>query len=59
MLKDADEQSVENLRRLLRDMLFERLSKMGLTRITLDFDGSVQSTRRHAEGTAVGYNRKR
>ena len=59
MLKDADEQSVENLRRLLRDMLFGRLAKMGLTRITLDFDGSVQSTRRHAEGTAVGYNRKR
>ena len=59
MLKDADEQSVENLRRLLRDMLFERLAKMGLTRITLDFDGSVQSTRRHAEGTAVGYNKKR
>jgi hypothetical protein len=40
-------------------MLFERLAKMGLTRITLDFDGSVQSTRRHAEGTAVGYNKKR
>ena len=25
-------------------------------RVTLDFDGSVQSTKRHAEGTAVGYN---
>jgi len=59
MLKDADPHGVENLRRLLREMLFERLAKMGLTRITLDFDGSVQSTRRHAEGTAVGYNKKR
>ena len=59
MLHEADERSVENLRRLLRDMLFERLVQMGLTRVTLDFDGSVQSTRRHAEGTAVGYNKKR
>jgi hypothetical protein len=25
----------------------------------VDFDGSVQSTRRHAEGTAVGYNKKK
>ena len=59
MLKDADPRSVERLRRLLRDMLFERLASLGLARITLDFDGSVQSTRRHAEGTAVGYNKKR
>jgi hypothetical protein len=59
MLKNADAKSVENLRRLLRDMLFERLATLKLTRITLDFDGSVQSTRRHAEGTAVGYNKKR
>jgi len=59
MLKNADPKSVENLRRLLRDMLFERLAALKLARITLDFDGSVQSTRRHAEGTAVGYNKKR
>jgi hypothetical protein len=59
MLKNADLKSVENLRRLLRDLLFERLASLKLTRITLDFDGSVQSTRRRAEGTAVGYNKKR
>ena len=59
MLKDADETSVKNLRRLLREMLFERMAVLGLARITLDFDGSVQSTRRRAEGTAVGYNKKR
>jgi len=59
MLQNADPKSVENLRRLLRQMLFERLAVLGLTRITLDFDGSVQSTRRWAEGTAVGYNKKR
>jgi hypothetical protein len=59
MLKEADDQSVSNLRHLLRGMLFERLAMLRLGRITLDFDGSVQSTRRHAEGTAVGYNKKR
>jgi hypothetical protein len=30
-----------------------------LARITLDFDGSVLSTGRFAEGTAVGFNRKK
>lgn len=59
MLKDADTKTVKRLRRLLGEMLFERLATLGLARITLDFDGSVQSTRRHAEGTAVGYNKKR
>jgi len=59
MLKEADAKTVHNLRRLLRDMLFERLATLGLARITLDFDGSVLSTRRRAEGTAVGYNKKR
>lgn len=59
MLKKAGPRSAENLRRLLRAMIFERLTMLGLTRLTLDFDGSVQSTRRHAEGTAVGYNKKR
>lgn len=59
MLKHADPRSAENLRRLMRELLFERLSVLGPARLTLDFDGSVLSTRRHAEGTAVGYNRKR
>jgi hypothetical protein len=59
LLKDADQRSVDNLRRLLREQIFERLAILGLARVTLDFDGSVLSTRRHAEGTAVGYNKKR
>ena len=59
MLKNADDKSVENLRLLLREMIFERLVAMGLPRITLDFDGSVQSTGRCAEGTAVGFNKKK
>jgi hypothetical protein len=59
MLKNADSKSVAHLRRMLSQMVFERLATLGLARVTLDFDGSVQSTRRHAEGTAVGYNKKR
>ena len=33
------------------------MEKEQLATITLDFDGSVQSTKRHAEGTAVGFNK--
>jgi len=58
-LKEADEKSVENLRRMLRDMVLARLSKLQLCRVTLDFDGSVQSTGRFAEGTAVGFNKEK
>ena len=54
MLREADAQNVENLRRLLREMVFERLRSLPSVRVTLDFDGSVQSTGRFAEGTAVG-----
>lgn len=59
MLRNADDKCVLNLRRLLRNLVFQRLAALGLVRVTLDFDGSVQSTRRHAEGTAVGFNKKR
>jgi len=59
MLRDADPKSVANLRRLLKDLLFARLQDLLLPRITLDFDGSVQSTTRRAEGTAVGFNKKK
>lgn len=58
-LGDADENSVAKARVLLRTMVLERLQKLHLARITLDFDGSVLSTSRHAEGTAVGFNKKK
>jgi hypothetical protein len=41
-----------------RDLVLERLQKEAFQTVTMDFDGSVQSTRRHAEGTAVGYNKE-
>lgn len=59
MLKEADEKSVKKLRRLLTDMVVERIRSLALSRITFDFDGSVQSTKRRAEGTAVGFNKKK
>jgi hypothetical protein len=59
MLKEADQTSVDKLRELLADMVLERIASLSLPRITLDFDGSVQSTKRRAEGTAVGFNKKK
>ena len=40
-------------------MVLERIALLALPRIALDFDGSPQSTKRRAEGTAVGFNKKR
>lgn len=50
---------VERLRGLLGRGVIARIRASRLRRVTLDFDGSVQSTRRQAEATAVGYNHKR
>ena len=51
---------VERVRELCRNLVIERLVKVALYRLTLDFDGSVLWTQSRAtEGTAVGYNRKK
>jgi hypothetical protein len=55
-LASLDERSVTELRAIVRDGVQTRLQQEGFARLTADFDGSVQSTRGHAEGTAVGYN---
>ena len=39
--------------------MIDALQRERFARLTLDFDGSVSSTRGHAEGTAVGYNSKK
>lgn len=59
MLASADERSVINLRGENRRLVLERVAQLELARVTVDFDGSVQSTGRHAEGTAVGFNKKK
>ncbi len=58
-LAGMDKRSVDKLRRLNRQQVLRRLSGLSLARITLDFDGSVLSSGRFAEGTAVGFNRKK
>ena len=56
-LSSADERSVGNVRAESTTVVLERLETEGLASVTLDFDGSVLSTGRHAEGTAVGFNK--
>ena len=59
-LKSTDEKCIHKVRGLVRKLVIERLRKSGFCRLTLDFDGSVLSTPgRKAEGTAVGFNKKK
>jgi hypothetical protein len=58
-LAEIDRKAVDNVHTENRCLVLNRLVAEALPRVTLDFDGSVQSTRSHAEGTAVGYNKKR
>jgi len=58
-LSQIDAKGVEQVRELSRSLVIEGLKREGLRRLTLDFDGSVQSTKGHAEGTAVGFNKKK
>lgn len=58
-LAGMDTRSVEKLRRLNRRQVLQRIEDLGLARVTLDFDGSVLSTSRFAEGTAVGFNHRK
>jgi hypothetical protein len=59
MLAAMDVKSTGELRRLNRDLVLQRLQQQNWRTITLDFDGSVLSTSRHAEGTAVGFNKQK
>jgi hypothetical protein len=56
-LSEMELEGVGNVRELLSSLVMEGLKRAALPRLTLDFDGSVQSTKGHAEGTAVGFNK--
>ena len=58
-LGDADEDSVKQLRKLLREICIHRIEAERFARITVDFNGSVPSTKGHAEGVAVGFNKQK
>ena len=55
-LYQMDQKSVDKVRGLSRALVKEGLCRERFPRLTFDFDGSVQSTKGHAEGTAVGFN---
>ena len=58
-LSKIEYKEIEKGRALSRTMVIEGLKRENFPRLTFDFDGSVQSTRGHAEGTAVGFNKKK
>jgi len=58
-LSDMKSQEVTKVRELSRSLVIQGLIRERLPRLTLDFDGSVQSTKGHAEGTAVGFNKQK
>ena len=58
-LSDVDLRSYLKIKRLIQSLVCERLIESKLKRITLDFDGSVISTTRKAQGSAVGYNKNK
>ena len=58
-LSSLDEEAVAGYRAMSRNLVLDRLEAEQLARVTLDFDGSVLSTSRHAEGTAIGFNKKK
>lgn len=59
MLSNLNEKVVTRLRELVRELVIQRLARLQLARITLNFDGSTLGTGRRAEGTAVGFNKKK
>ncbi|MFT5586937.1 MAG: hypothetical protein ACI9VR_004540, partial [Cognaticolwellia sp.] len=59
MLFGQDARSVDKVHQLNRDVVIDRLVMEKLKTVTMDLDGSVQSTTGHAEGSAVGFNKKK
>ena len=52
-----DDKSVYNVRRLSRSFVISGLQREQFPRLTMDFDESVLSTKGHAEGSAIGFNK--
>jgi|TARA_Y100000031_G_scaffold94555_1_gene103930 hypothetical protein len=58
-LSEVDRESIVKVREMNRDLVLGPLTAMLISRLTMDFDGSVLSTGRFAEGTAVGFNKQK
>ena len=59
ILVEFDDRAIQAHQEMNRNQVLMRIEKEGLRRITVDFDGSVLSTKRHAEGSAVGFNKQK
>ena len=55
-LAQMDTQSIVEIQKLSRTFVIDGLKREQFPRLTLDFDGSVLSTKGHAEGSAIGFN---
>jgi hypothetical protein len=58
-LCQMESEGVRKVQELSCSLVIEGLKREGFPRLTLDFDGSVQSTKGHVEGTAVGFNKSK
>ena len=58
-LSSMDAKSVYKLQQMIGGGVLDRLVSLSASRITPDFDGSVIGTGRFAEGTAVGFDKKK
>ena len=59
-LSQFDVKAYDRVRAMIRALVTERIEEEKLSTVTIDFDGSVLSTKgRRKEGTAVGYNHKK
>jgi hypothetical protein len=58
-LSSMDDVSVHNLHLMNQNFVLQRLVRQAYSRVTIDFDGSVIGTGRYAEGTAIGFNKKK
>jgi Transposase DDE domain group 1 len=58
-LAEMTPSNIEGVRALNRELVLDRVREEKIQRVTADFDGSVLSTRGHAEGSAIGFNRQR
>jgi len=56
-LAKVDKETLENFWAFISNMVISKLARRKFPRITLDFDGSVLSTKRRAEDSAVGFNK--
>ena len=56
-LAQLDTQRIGEIQKLSRTFVIDGLMREQIPRWTLDFDGSVLSTKGHVEGSAIGFNK--